>query len=643
KIFLNLPRYVIDLTIDPKYAPLLLFLEKYPRLDYNQLNDDEKEITKIKEQIAKAYAGLSTGNNDIFVKFWFEVPIQQIREYKPIETINELSDYKSQPFIPYTKGGGDFQYYLQNSFIIWWNKESIKEMKKFSSSLSNIRFQGLSDLNWSKLSGKPRGRFTIAQKFMISDDASKSIIITNKNINKYYLIAYLNSKFITYFGRLQTKGRRWPIGTVARFPIPNNLNKQDISKLAKLAKESYQLRQYWDTNYPMSPIFIETLIDRVISFNGKEEIHLNPKTKHPFCNEYKMEEYLILREITQINLNPHSATLNETLEKCEQRFRLLIGRLDEIDIEINKILYQLIDKETQEALDDYYNKFVGDLEYLAEPDIWLQDFLMVNLMDIIKKTPNGFITFQNIIAGNENSGLYERFIQLLCKKFDRNEHELQPILTEIKEILGKPLKKWIKEDFFFYHTKRFGARPIIWQITSKTNPKFDSTIDIFIDYQQLKDTTLGRIRVDVLQPLLNRLENQKEIGILNEEEFFKCNELDELIKKFIEIEKGYPSLPSPNSLMGSKSQAGLHYDKTWGIIFSEALKIIKQGYKPDLSKGVLINLIPLCLDLPDKEKDKYSIKYHSITPKGTLKNVLKKLSALDQLKQVSVNEKKQKK
>jgi hypothetical protein len=85
-------------------------------------------------------------------------------------------------------------------------------------------------------------------------------------------------------------------------------------------------------------------------------------------------------------------------------------------------------------------------------------------------------------------------------------------------------------------------------------------------------------------------------------------------------------------LTGKKTQKGKGDDKTWEWTFSEASKIIEKGYKPNQFKGVLINIIPLCIELNEIKQKDFNIKYCALCPKGTLKHVLKKIDALDQLR-----------
>lgn len=634
--FITLPRSVIDLSIVDKFKPLLGFFTKYPRLDINQHKKEEK-VNLIKKVIARSYVEIQTGKNDIFVRYWFEVTPQKIRVPESIESISEIPDNFDKPFVPFSKGGGDTRYYLTNGYVVEWTKKSIKEMEKLSSLFSNQSLIGRSDIHWSLSSGKPRGRFNITQHKIIRDITSMGIKILDQNLDKFTLIAYLNSRFCTFFGRLQTKDRKWQAGNIARVPIPFDFLIKKSKILSQLAKESYELRRDWDTGYPMSPIFSKSLIDKVIENNSKILGGSIPKTGHPFCDEYKACKSETANLIDQIIIKPENITIKKLIDAVEQRFNILTKRIDKIDEQINQILYELIEFKTSRALDEYYNIFVGNLGWKAEHDIWLKDFLIANLIILIRTTSKGIILL-NSFKENE-LGLYEAFVNVLSQKINSNSHSIQPILKELKILLGKDLKKWIAEEFFFYNCQRFGGRPIIWQFSSRSKANQENVIDIFVDYHQINENTLPNIRVEYIEPLLKIYEHRKAIGTLPIEDVPKCDELEELIRAFIALEKGYENIPNPNVLTGKNAQKGKGDDKTWEWVFSQAELIIKNGYKPDHFKGILINIIPLCIELSDAKKKEFPLDYYSICPKGTLKQVFKKISSLDQLKNSGISQK----
>ncbi len=636
--FLNLPRCVIDLSTAEKFKPLLEFFTKYPRLDISQHTSDEKNKLPDME-ISRAFNGCNTGKNDLFVKYWFELPPNVVRKTQPLEMKENIGIHKDKPFIPFSKGGGDNQYYLANPFILWWNSESLSiiESQK-GSALRNLNYLGIADINWPFISGKPRGRFCVSQEGMGYDTSSMSIKLISKEIDKFALLAYLNSKLCTFFCKIQTSSRMWQAGYIARLPVPINFIQNKIV-LKTLSEESFLLRRDWDTGYPMSPIFSESLIDKVIKDDTTIFYKGIPKTKHLFCNEYLPCTSDTALKINKFLVDCKNATVEKLLDTLEQRFNLLTKRLNEIDDQINKVLYDgLLDVETTKTLDQYFSSFIGKLGWQSERDIWLKDFVMTGLIDIIKAVPKGIIPLNTY--KEDDRGFYERFIELLCKKFDRDINSIQPLLKELEheQHLGKNIKRWIVEDFFFYHCQRFGGRPIIWQFSSRSRSNKENALDLFVDYQKITENTLPNIRVEYIEPLIRSFEQRKGIGMLPKDDVPRIDELEELSRTFVALETGYPSIPNPNALTGNKSQKGKGDDKTWEWVFGEATKIICNGYKPDHFLGVLVNILPLCLDLPEAKQKDFPIKYQAICPKGTLKHILKKLDALDQLRNVGSKE-----
>ncbi len=634
--FFKLPRCVIEITLVEKFKSLLEFFKMYPRLDFAQLEDLERENIP-KDIIARCYRSIDNGNNDRFIKYWFELKTDKIRLAEPIEELDKIDGFEEKPFVPISKGGGSLQYYLNNGYIFWWNKKSIEFMKnEKGSALRSIKLIGLSDIIFPIAAVKPVGRYCISQKGIIFTVVN-GIKILNQKLDKFVLIAYLNSKISFFFAQLQTRSRVWAAGVIARFPIPLSYLIENENTIKSLAIESFELRRDWDTGYPMSPIFSETLIDKVIEPNSTIINPGIPNTGHPFCNEYKLCKSNVAIKIQKIKVNAVNATIFSLLDAIEKRFLLLVNRLNECDEEINRNLFEkLLDKETQIALDEYYDTYVGKRSWFPEKDIWLKDFLMSGLMDIIKVSPKGIVPLETFKEGEP--GVYKLFIDLLCSKFGRDLHFIQPILKEMEHYLGKELRKWIEEDFFFYHCQRFGGRPIIWQFSTRSKSGKENALDLFIDYHKITENTLPNIRVEYIEPLIRSYEQRKGIGMLPKEDVPRIDELEEFSKAFIALEIGYQTIPNPNTLTGNKSQKGKGDDKTWEWVLGEAAKIIRNGYKPDHFLGVLVNILPLCFDLPESRQKDILIKYQAICPKGTLKQVLKKLDTLDQLRNVGSKE-----
>jgi hypothetical protein len=301
-------------------------------------------------------------------------------------------------------------------------------------------------------------------------------------------------------------------------------------------------------------------------------------------------------------------------------FNILAGRLREIDASINRLIFQLVGDAIIPDIESYCNHFVGRLEYRPERDTWLQDFLMAIVIDLVKASASGVVPLMNAIE--PGTGLRDQLIFTLQAKFKRDGTTIQPLIDDLERLLGTSVDRWLSEHFFFYHCDRFGGRPIIWQITSNPEVPRDAALNAFIDFHRIDAMLLPALR-------------EQHAGLAgNPSTTSELLAFDDACRA---IEHGFPVIPRPNVLAGFKATDGKGLDKTWDWVFKEAATLIQDGYRPDLSKGVLVNLIPLCLALPDNAIANGTRDLPTICPNGTIVAILKKIDALDQLKQVPVD------
>ena len=94
----------------------------------------EKDEQTIKD-VFKPAVGLNTGDNDRFLRQWFEVPFQNISfSCDSIESAKRLS----HKWFPYNKGGSYRKWYGNQFFIINWENDGF-EIRNFYDSSHNLR------------------------------------------------------------------------------------------------------------------------------------------------------------------------------------------------------------------------------------------------------------------------------------------------------------------------------------------------------------------------------------------------------------------------------------------------------------------------------------------------------------------------
>ena len=137
--------------------------------------------SKSLKDIADIRHGLSTGKNDLFVKFWAEI---SAKDFNTELTQREQSINMKEKYVPYNKGGEYRKWFGNASYVLWYNKEGQRMM----STMSGHRHDGKEcyfqeGITWSFISSSNFGvRYT--KSGFAFDVAGSSMFIPNNYI--YY-------------------------------------------------------------------------------------------------------------------------------------------------------------------------------------------------------------------------------------------------------------------------------------------------------------------------------------------------------------------------------------------------------------------------------------------------------------------------
>lgn len=198
-------------------------------------------------ELAKPKAGLSTGNNDLFEKLWFEVEYNNIGfNYKSTEETKN-SIYK---WFPCNSGGEFRKWSFNNEIIVNWKNDGfeIKSFRnkkgKLASRPQNTQFYFKEGLTWNKLSSS---RFAVKYKAQgfIYDDTSRSIFLDNKKY-LYYILALLCSNVTFNFLSATNPTMSFTNADIERIPVI--IDERRKTKIDELVEENINLsKKDWDS------------------------------------------------------------------------------------------------------------------------------------------------------------------------------------------------------------------------------------------------------------------------------------------------------------------------------------------------------------------------------------------------------------
>lgn len=430
----------------------------------------------------KPCKGIDTGDNNRFLKMWFEIELSKLgRGFQSYsEAMN--SDYS---YYPYNKGGAYRKWYGNNEYVIWWN-ENGKDVKEFrGSNLRNKDCYRKDGLTWSTVTS---GNFSIREfgYGYYFDNGGSCLFIENK---KYYM-ALLNSKIYSEIQKLSPTVNFQP-GEIGRVPVVKN--EKYIDTIIKLAETCVKISKLdWD-NYETSWEFkTHPLIVHQNNTGSMEKAFSNWEVYSlSQFNELKATE----ESINGIFINLYG--LNEEISSEVEEKDISLGRADRINDVKSFISYAVGCMLGRYSLDEEAIIYAGG-KFEAER---FKKF-SVDKDNILPILPGSY--FEDDIIDN--------FIEFVKVSFGENELEsnLEFIADSLGNRNGESSKEVIRDyfinQFFKDHVQIYKKRPIYWLYTSGKQKAFNCLI-----YMHRYDkSTLSRIRTDYLHELQIRMDAEKK-------------------------------------------------------------------------------------------------------------------------------------
>ena len=419
-------------------------------------------------------SGLSTGNNDIFVRHWHEINIKTMfRAYSPL-----ISDRKNYKWIPYSKGGGVQKWYGNNELVVNWENEG-QAMKDYGFAVfRNEPFYFREGITWSGLSSKFVSYRFIPNGFVYDSNKGPMIFRKQESPNLEYTIGFLNTKVSNLITNLLNPTLSTQIGDIVKIPL--KINDDSSHLVTSIAKDNIDITRFdWDAH--------ETSWD----FQSNELVSLS--------GDIRIEEEGDPAS-TEITSSPISLLIQEYHAIWEQRFNVLHKNEEELNRQFIEI-YGLQDELTPNVpLDEITILQQGEISFVDGQIKWNDDVVMKQLISYAVGCMMGRYSIDKagLILANQGDGQNEyaelvpnsrfevdddgiiplmasdtdfadnatkRFKQWLSVTF--GEDSLVENLNFIEGALGKSLDDYFVKDFWKDHKKMYQNRPIYWLFSSK--------------------------------------------------------------------------------------------------------------------------------------------------------------------------------
>ncbi|EHU8158493.1 TPA: BREX-1 system adenine-specific DNA-methyltransferase PglX [Proteus mirabilis] len=477
-------------------------------------------------------AGLTTGNTEKFLRYWFEVDFSKINRSK---TNGEISNFLE--YVPYQKGGEERRWYGNNDYVLSYSTKSLQNMQK----MPGHRGDGISkfflpSITWAKIA---TGDFscrltdlgtafdaTASSAFGSATNIENAAAILNSPLGNYILNS-LNSTMV-YLPR--------DIKSIPFLPIKNAhdlvISLREISKSDWDDFEySYDFKRLPLINFKSSLIegsliqyknYCQQEVNKFISLEAQLNENVSAAYGWPVLEETKNRKVTLKKEyvkdISSISNNMYMLATSKEL--ISYAIGCILGRYS---LDREGLIYAYSGNKGFEKLftEGAYKTFPADEDGIIPltDQEWFKD-----------DATSRFREFVQVVWGEEHLQENLDFVaESLC---------LNAIKPKKSESALETIRRYLSTQFYKDHLKTYKKRPIYWLFSSGKQKAFECLVYL----HRYNEGTLSRMRTEYVTPLLGKydayaeqLEKQIETADSTSEANRFKKELDALIKKQVEL------------------------------------------------------------------------------------------------------------
>ena len=464
----------------------------------------------------RARIGMRTGDNERFLRLWFEVSANDMRTDCQSASRAKASGSK---WFPYNKGGEFRKWFGNLTVLVNWENDGFEiksdTLKKYPElSLDNLSWKISNEekyfhagITWTDVTSASTSARYLPQGCLY-DCAGHSAFPGNET-DRMALLGYINTTFVREVAKVLNPSLHFQVGDFNNLPYPsryvNDTSRDIVSRMVAISRADWNLSERsWD--FQSLPLILNET-NKQISLKASyaswternKQVVQELKSLEEKNNLLFIEAYGLVDELSsdvpieQITLTINPAfrySGNLSVEEQWERFRrdtmaeflsyatgCMMGRysLDQPGL----ILADSRDTQAAQlaAYEDKVGKAITEVQFKPDPD------------GIIPVLDGEW--FEDDIVARSREFLEDTF----------PESSVAENLRFIEESLGKDIRKYFCSEFYKDHLQTYKKRPIYWMVQS---PKKGFACLIYL-HRYTKDT-LNQVLNNYFRPYLLKLE-----------------------------------------------------------------------------------------------------------------------------------------
>ena len=425
-------------------------------------------------QYAEIVSGMTTGNNDKYMRDWREVSLPTIAFNK--KTLDEV-DLSKTYWFPYNKGGAFRRWYGNNDYVVNWSKSN--EFNRAKTTMTYLYLKPC--ITWSDITSAIFSARACGQGFFF--DVKGSCAFPDER-TYYPLIAFLNSKIAMMYIKLLNPTITTQVGDLKRIPFTPEAYNENLVELAKrcveLGKADYDsFETSW--NFVKHPL--------LLCSNGliKSSFSIwNAECKKRFAEMQKYEEKI---NKFFIDIYDMAHYINPKIED-----KYISIHLADVGRDIRALISY--------AVGCMFGRYSLDVDGLAYAG---GDWDSSKYSTIIPDKDNIIPICDDDYFDDDMTGRFVKWVEAVY-----GSDTLEENLKFIADALGgkgtprEVLRNYFLNDFYADHCKTYQKRPIYWLFDSGKKNGFKALIYM----HRYQSDLLARMRTDYVHEQQERYRTQ---------------------------------------------------------------------------------------------------------------------------------------
>lgn len=458
------------------------------------------------EDVLETRVGLDTGDNNYFMRNWYEVSNADI-----VFKSQSVEDFWASKgvWVPHTKGGPFRRWYGNFNQVLKFDQQSYLKLSNSGNRLPSKEYYFKEGITWSRIStGKFSVRFT-PQGFVFNSACPTGF--SENHI--FFSLGLMNTNLTQKYLEILSPTLNYQSGYIQNIPFVHSLESSTHIKNNVLENISLS-KSDWDSfetswNFRILPLIKYQEDSSLVEDSYSNWIKVtNERFNQLKKNEEELNSIFIDIYGLQEELTPEVSDRDITITK-------IYDETKDIPEEIKGNQYVLTKKDVIKQFISYavgcmFGRYSLDEEGL----VYAGGHFDASRYETYAVVEDNIIPITSDVYLEDD--LVNRFVEFVETVYGKET--LEENLSFIAEALGQKKNKssrdtihnYFLKDFFKDHAKMYtvtgsGKRPIYWKFTSGKENAFNC----FIYMHRYDKTTISRIRTVYLHDVQERLETRK--------------------------------------------------------------------------------------------------------------------------------------